>query len=85
MMTVNLSEQQLWTLGELGIPVWQLRQNPQPETIAESSLPEQALPTIEKTFISNCQVLVCYPSTQVPAEQQLLANILKAMVKLGVT
>lgn len=83
-MAVNLSEQQLWTLDELGIPVWQLRQNPGPETIAESSSPEQQLPTTAKTFISNCQVLVCYPATQVPAEQQLLANIVKAMVSLGV-
>lgn len=84
-MAINLSEQQLWTLDELGIPVWQLRQNPQSETIAESSSPEQLLTTTAKTFTSNCQVLVCYPATQVPAEQQLLANILKAMAGLDLS
>ncbi|MEX1199741.1 MAG: hypothetical protein WEB02_03030 [Methylophaga sp.] len=83
---MQLSEQQLWTLDNLGIPVWQIRQNPlpapidQPNTEADSALVADSTPVI-----FNCQapLLIYCTAIENPAEQQLLTNILKAIGGLG--
>lgn len=83
---MQLSEQQLWTLDNLGIPVWQIRQNPlsppidQPNTESDSVLAADSAPVV-----FNCQASLLIYCTVIenPAEQQLLANILKAIDGLG--
>lgn len=88
-MIQQLSGQQLWTLDKLGIPVWQLRQNPQPDLLVKTSSPEE--PSSAKSainqadFNADSQFLICYPATSIPAEQQLLANIIKAISDLGMS
>ncbi len=85
---MQLSEQQLWTLDNLGIPVWQIRQNPlsaqidQPNTESDSALAADVAP-----FVFKCQasLLVYCNAIENPEEQQLLANILKAIDGLGLS
>lgn len=83
---MQLSEQQLWTLDNLGIPVWQIRQNPLPAPIYHSNKePDLALVADLAPIVFNCQAsLLIYCNAIVnPAEQQLLTNILKAIGGLG--
>lgn len=80
---MQLSEQQLLTLEQLGIPVWQLRQHSTPDIATETSL-NAAIPTAE-TFNSDAALLIYCPLAANSAEQQLLTNILKAIAGRGLT
>lgn len=83
---MQLSEQQLWTLDNLGIPVWQLRQNPlsppidQPNTESDSALVADSPPVV---FNCEASLLIYCTATENPAEQQLLTNIFKVIGGLG--
>lgn len=83
---MQMSDRQLWTLDNLGIPVWQIRQNPLPAPIdrpnTEPDFPLVADPAL---VVFNCQasLLIYCNAIENPAEQQLLANILKAIGGLG--
>lgn len=83
---MQLSEQQLWTLDNLGIPVWQIRQNPLSAPVDRPNTePDSALVVDSAPVVFNCQasLLICCTAIENPAEQQLLANILKAIGGLG--
>ncbi len=84
---MQLSEQQLWTLDNLGIPVWQFRQNPLPmPDTPPNKEPNSALVTASPPVVFNCQapLLVYCTAIKDSAEQQLLINILKAIGGLGI-
>ncbi|MEX0615502.1 MAG: hypothetical protein WD177_06290 [Methylophaga sp.] len=85
---MQLSEQQLWTLDNLGIPVWQVRQNPLPMPVnPPNTEPDSALVAASPPTIFNCQAPLLIYCTAITdsAEQQLLSNILKAIGGLGIS
>jgi len=84
---MQLTKQQLWTLDNLGIPVWQVRQNPLPMPGNQpNSEPDSALVTASAPVVFNAQASLLIYCTAInnSAEQQLLSNILKAIDGLGI-
>lgn len=75
---MNLTEQQLWTLDQLGIPVW--RQRP----VNEQDLADEN-PADDAVFVCHSSLLICKPETISTEEQQLLTNICKVIDGLSLS
>lgn len=75
---MNLTEQQLWTLDRLGIPVW--RQRPvNGQDLADEN------PADDAVFVCHSSLLICVPETINTAQQQLLTNICKVIDGLSLS
>ncbi|MDX1573514.1 MAG: DNA polymerase III subunit psi [Methylophaga sp.] len=84
---MQLSEQKIWTLKKLGIPIWQRRDNAAPQASAELSQHAECVSidseTVQVSLHPNTDLLICCQATQSPAEQQLMANIYKTLAELS--
>lgn len=75
---MNLTEQQLWTLDQLGITVW--RQRP----VTGQDFRDEN-PADDAVFVCHSSLLICVPETINTAEQQLLTNICKVIDGLSLS
>lgn len=75
---MNLTDNQLWTLDQLGIPVW--RQRP----VNEQDLADKN-PADDAVFVCHSSLLICVPETINTAERQLLTNICKVIDGLSLS
>ncbi len=84
---MQLSEQKIWTLDKLGIPIWQQRDNAAPQTSAELLPPVEKVSadseTAQVSLHPDTELLICCQANQSPAEQQLMANICKTLAELS--
>ena len=70
---MNLTDQQLWTLEQLGIPVWRQRQ------VVRSDLTQENPEADAAAVVCHAPLLLCAAEPNNSAEQQLLANICKVI------
>lgn len=75
---MNLTDNQLWTLDQLGIPVWRQRQ------VTGQDLNDEN-PTDDAVFVCHSSLLLCVPETINPPEQQLWTNICKVIDGLSLS
>lgn len=80
---MQLSEEKLWALQQLGIPVWHQREAEQHQSAPSPADNMSSNMRLESAAIS-ATILVCISAAETPAERHLQANILKVISGLDI-